>query len=440
MCIITIYLYKIWPDLDLIDLYIIFVALHFGFSPFVRGLHFGKDVIFDIRNSNPLSIGLVFLQVMIILLIIRVVATVYLNRLTQYLKIRYLIHQWGDVNKYFLLIIYFCLILFQVFSYFKYGVTTYIMPDDFARIGNQLPYWFTSMRTMYLYIAFCVFLGLFANIVKSKGYQQYLWIILTIIFVPIVTLYGRRFFIAMIVTAVIFWFVYRKENIFRLRYIIVGLITICTLFIFSNLYQAYRFNIFITEGPVKWQQLENPFTAAFNFNYTINNLKDRPGTWEFNFLVIDNQLNKPGMIMNGNITWEHFKSAIPRFFWKNKQFSPIDETLAKLYNVKNIKEIDIGKNLFGIGQVDFGFFSIIIVPSVILLLCVILGSLIKVTIKYPTFLLLLSGNILFYLINIEENGNEIFLMVRYVLIILIFFVFYIAAKVIYETSSHKYSV
>lgn len=436
ICIITIYLYKRWPDLDVIDLYIVFIGLHFGLYPFIRGFHFGKDVIFDFRNSSPLAIGLIFLHVFLILFIIRAISAYLPTRIMSYLKIRYLIQQWGNVNKYFLFFVYFWLILFHIISYYKYGVKTYIMPEDFARIGKDLPYWFTSMRTVYIYIAFCIFLGLFGNLVKAKGYQQYVWIILTIIFIPIVTIYGRRFFIDMIGASVIFWFVYRKENIFRLKYLAVGLITILAFFVFSNLYQTYRADVFMNEGPVRWQKLKNPLTAAFNFNSTINNLKARPGTWEFNFLVFNHQLNKPEMTTYGKITWEHFKSAIPRYFWSDKQFSLIDDTLADLYKVK-VQEIDIGKNIFGVGQVDFGYFSLIIIPTTILLLLIILGLLIKITVNYPTFLLLLSGNIIFYLINIEENGNELFLMFRYIFIILIVLGVYLITNSTYATFFNK---
>ena len=106
ICIITIYLYKKWPDLDIIDLYIVFVLLHFGFVPFIRGLYFGKDIVFDFRYSNPLAIALVFGHILVILLIIRGVLLLFLTKLSNYLKIRYLIEKCGCANKYILLIVY----------------------------------------------------------------------------------------------------------------------------------------------------------------------------------------------------------------------------------------------------------------------------------------------------------------------------------------------
>ena len=308
-------------------------------------------------------------------------------------------------------------------------------PDDFAKFGKHLPYWFTSMRTIYNIIAFCVFMGLFAYIVKSNKYQQYLLILLTIIFIPIATIFGRRYFIEMIVSSVIFWFAYKKENIFRVKYLTVGLVLICTLFVFSNLFQAYR-SVIQTVGKIEISKLENPLSAALNYNLTLINFTNRPGTWEFNFLVINNQLDKIGMTTNGKLTLEGLKGAVPRFFWPKKQFAFVDDILSELYNV-HPKEIDIGKNLFGVGQVDFGYYSIIIVSLILLFLIYLLGFLVKITTPYPTFLWLLSGNIIFFLINIEENGNEIFIMLRNIIIIMIFFAIYLITRKIYSIVLNK---
>ena len=435
ICIVAFYLFMKWPDLDVIDLYIIFVGLHFGLSPFIRGLHFGSDVIFDFRNSNPLAIGLVFLQVLIILVVIRVFSLYFCANLMNYLKIKYLISLWGQTNKWIVFIVYSWLILFQFISYYKYGIITYISPDDFAKFGKNLPYWYTSMRTIYNCIAFCTFLSLFAYIVQSIKYRRYIFIILTVIFVPIATIYGRRFFIEIIIASVIFWFVYRKENIFRLKYLTVGLLLVAAFFLFSNLFQAYR-SIFQVVGNVELNQLKNPFSAALDFHLTLQNLTQRPGTWEFNFLVINHQLNRTEMTTNGKINLEGLKSSIPKFLWPEKQFICIDDILSVLYNV-NRKEIDIGKNLFGVWQVDFGYFSLIIVPLIILVIFYLLGILVKITTPYPSFLWLLSGNIIFFLINIEENGNEIFFMFRITIIILILLAIYLIICKLYSLLFNK---
>ena len=430
ICLITIYLVRKWPDLDVIDVYLIFVLFHFGFYPFIRGLYFGKDIIFDFRQADPLALGLVFGQVLIILMIIRGISLYFPTIIAYNLKLSYLIQQWSKVNKYLLLSIYLLLMVFPFISYYKYGIRTYILPEDYEKIGKQLPYWFTSIRTTYIYIGFCVFLGLVAKITQSKNSQKVMWIILTIIYVPIITISGRRYFLNMIVMAAILWFGYNKINIFRLKYLSIALLLFSVFLLFSNMYQSYRDTLF-TVGKVDLNKLENPISAALNFNSTIKNLKIRAGTWEFNFLIFNNQINKSGMATHGKITFEAIKSSIPRFFWPEKQFSLIDDILVRLCKV-TYQEVFTGKNIFGIAQVDYSYYSIIIVPVTILLIFLMMAGLINISLRYPTFLLLFTGIIIDYLINIEENGNMIFIMFRNILLLLLLFGGYLFVYKIYS--------
>jgi hypothetical protein len=433
LCVISFYLFKIWPNIDVLDLYIVFVLFHFGFYPFIRGLHFGKDVIFDFRDSNPLVIGLVFIHVLLILVVIKMIYRYFPDTFVEGLKIKNLIQKWSLINKYILFFIYGPLIVFQIFSYYKYGVKSYILPDDFARIGKDLPYWFTAIRTIYVPLTFLVCLGLISSLLKSQGYHKYVWLILTLAFLSVVTLYGRRFFLAVIMIWAILWLVEKRQDASLRKYLAVGLLLSLVFFLCSNIFQAYRGD-FQDVGQINLKKLKNPFTAAINFDATLQNFKARPGTWEFSFLVFDRQFSKPGMTTDGKITWEGIKSSIPRKFWPDKQFMLIDEVLAELYQVK-MKEIDIGKNIFGIfgvGQVEFGYYSLIIVPLIIIAIIVIMAASIRMTIHYSTFLWLFSGNILFFLINIEENGNEIFFMLRNIGLIFMIFCGYRVANKIFE--------
>lgn len=433
--LLSFYLFKIWPDIDVIDLYIVFVLFHFGLYPFIRGLYFGKDVIFDFRDSNQLVIVLVFVHVLLILAVIKFIYRYFPATFVECLKIKNLIPSWSLINKYIMFIIYGALICFQIFSYYKYGVKTYILPDDFARIGNELPYWFTAIRTIYPLLAFLVCLGLISSLLKSQGYHKYAWLILTLSFLPMVTLYGRRFLLAVIIIWAILWLEEKRKDIFSIKYLAGGLLMVLVFFLCSNIFQAYRADVQAV-GQVNLAKLKNPFTAAINFDATLKNIKARPGTWEFNFLVINHQYSNPGMFTDGKIFWEGIKGSIPRTFWPGKQFLWIDTILAKLYHV-TIKDTDIGKNIYGVAQVEFGFYSIIIVPLIIISVTAIMAALIRMTIHYPTFVWLFSGNILFFLVHIEENGNEIFFMLRNICFIFIIFCGYLVVNKILELRAPK---
>jgi hypothetical protein len=435
LCVVSFYLFKKWPDLDVFDLYIVFVLFHFGFYPFIRGLYFGKDVIFDFRESNPIVISMVFIHVLLILAIIKMIYRHFPGRWVESLKIKNFITKLSLTNKYLLFIIYCTLIVFQIFSYYKYGVKSYILADDFARIGKDLPYWFTSVRTIYIPLAFLVCLGLISSLLKSQGYHRYVWLILTLAFLPVVTLYGRRFFLAVMILWTIFWLVEKKPDISLMKCLAVGVSVAVVFVLCSNIFQAYRGD-FQEVGQLNLKKLKNPFTAAINFEATLDNLKARPGTWEFNFLVFERQFSKPGMTTGGKVTWEAIKSSIPRNLWPDKKFLMIDEILAELYQAK-MKEIDIGKNLYGVGQVEVGYLSIVIVPLIIISIIALMATLILMTMQYPTFLWLFSGTILMFLINVEENGNEIFLMLRNIGFIFMIFGGYVAAHKILEPRAPK---
>jgi len=419
-------LHKKWPDLDIIDLYLVFILLHYGFVPFIRGLYFGKDIIFDFRYIKTLEIALVFWHISVILLIFRGISLFFPPKLSNCLKVRHLIQNCGCANKYILIIVYVCLVLFPIISYFVYGVKPYIMPEDFEKMGKGLPYWFTSIRTIYNYIAFWVFLGLLGNTVKSKKWPQFLWSTLTVILILAVSICGRRFLVNMTVVWLIFWLVYNKENIFRLRYVTISLLLVGVFFLSSNIYQTYREGFLFKAGHINARTLENPFLAALNYHSTINNLNIRAGTWEFNFLVFNQQINKSGMTTNGQLTWETFKSSIPRVFWPKKQFTLIDDYLSSFFMVKK-DDVNIAKNIFAIAQLDYGYYSIVIVPSILLLIIVIYGIIVGKMDGYPTFMVIFAGNIIWYLINIEDSSNEMFFMLRNMIIIFLLYNLYILA-------------
>ena len=427
MFIVTLYLSRQSRGIDVLDVYIIYVLFHFGLYPFVRGLHFGRDIIFDFTQADPLSIGLVFAHVLIILLILKLLSLIFIKNM-DYLKITYIMEKCSQVNGYLLFIIYSILIVFQVYSYYQYGVQSFIPPWDFERIGKFLPYWFTSTRTIFNLLTFCVCVVLLSKVFKTKDRKnQILWLILTIIFIPFASMYGgKRFFINALILTIIFYFDNKNEKIFKLRNLAYGLILALAVFLFCNLYESYR-DVVESVGKITSEEakkLKDPLSAAINYKPTLAFLSRRPGTWEFSYLVLSKQVIDGIAITKGKIIAEGFKSAVPRYVWPDKTFLLIDDMLAQLYGVRP-KEIDIGKNNYGVAQLEIGYYSIIILPLVILMLLILMSYLNKLTNQNPFFLWLFSGNILFYLINIEEAGTDIFFLLRHILLISLMFAIYI---------------
>jgi hypothetical protein len=418
-----LYFKRQWPDLDVIDIFIIFVVLYFGVYPFIRGLYVGKGVVYDSANNNPGAIGLLYLQVILITVVIRVVSLYLPDHIKSYVKLKTLVEQWARVDKTVVFLLSGLLILFQLFSYYKYGVKSHILPGDFARIGKELPYWLTSGRTIYNYLTLSVVIVFASKASLSKKLTRYYWIAAIILFLPFVGYFGRKGFVNAVVMAALLWLINNEKKLFQIKNLAIIASLVLAFFIASNLYQTYRSNLQVVG--VSLLRLENPITSALNFKETLKNLGERAGTWEFNYLVIDRQMRDLGTGMtNGKLTREGLKCATPRILWPGKKFQTPPEILAEAFHAPQI-DVSFGTNLFGIAQADFGYLAMVTVPLTILLIVIIMASLMKVTFNHPVFFWFLSIAILYPLVNIEENGPEIFYMLRNIIAIMTLFLSYL---------------
>lgn len=428
LCLALFYLRWRWPDLDVVDVYIIFIALYYGVYPFIRGLYYEKGIVYNPYNADILLISLLFLQVAVIIAIIRLVSLYLPERITRYLKLEMLTEQWGKVNNLFLMLVYAIAVTFPFISYYLYGVKSHISPADFARMGQELPYWLTSIRTIYGYLALGVVIALVSKASRSDSKNCYVWLTLLLLFLPFSAYYGRKGFVNILVVGMLVWMLKKETEIFRVKNFMVAGLLFVSFVVVSNIYQTYRKNL-QTAG-VGLQGQANPLAAALNFKATLHNLGIRPGTWEFNYLVLDGQINEGKPETHGEISKEGFKSAIPRILWPGKNFKVPAEILADLYGM-TLQEINdkmnVATNIFGVAQMEFGFLSIIIVPVVILLIIVLMAGVMKITFNYPVFVWIFSVIFFTFFMNIEETQNELFFMLRYVVAVLAAFLCYLLA-------------
>lgn len=431
----VLYLKRKWPDIDLVDVYLIFISLYYGAYPLIRSLYLDKGVVYDSYNSNLLAISLVYLQLFLIVVTMRVVSAYLPAKITGYLKVKPLIEQWAKVNNFILITIYVLLVLVQLISYFKYGIRSHIVPADFDKIGKDIPYWLMSVRKIFHYITLAIAIVLVSKAVLSKDRYRYLWLALFIVYLPFDAYFGKKGFINIVVMSAIIWLVINETKLFKLKNVMIAGLVVLSYFIASNLYETYRYDLYAVG--VSHRRLANPISAALDFNKTLVNLKVRPGTWEFNYLVFDRQLKAPGKVTtNGAITREGFKNAVPRIFWPDKTILIPPKILAEAYN-ETEENVSLGTNIFGIGQAEFGYYSIIIVPVVLILVIIMMASLIKIIFNYPVFLWLFSVNILTFFINVEENQNELIFMLRYTILIMSAFISYILINKIVSKTEEK---
>jgi len=185
------------------------------------------------------------------------------------------------------------------------------------------------------------------------------------------------------------------------------------LFIFSNIFQAYR-GVLQFPPYVKFDELKNPLAAALDIYATLKNIKERPAPWEFNYAIFFGQLSGlGGEVPYGTLLWQGIKNSVPGIFWKNKTVRNLNNLTASRFGFQ-VK--DYAKNNFGFAQADFGYFSLILMPITMITIFIIMALIIKLTTRQPLLLWLLSGIILNYLTNIEQNEGDVIILFRNIML------------------------
>jgi hypothetical protein len=347
------------------------------------------------------------------------------------LQIRYLLLQWLRVDDKVVLLLLGGTILFQLYSYLRFGVLVShdlfrFRADDLALEGITFPYWFTSAAALMVFVTFCVFIAVAAKALASSAATRGPWVVALFTIMLVASLYGRRNVFYLIFFFLVLWCLVRGKNLFTLRTGLLVLIVLLILVPVSNIYLVYR--------PAAQQyQTTNPdisvsgiYAAATNMDTTVSNLQKRQALWQYNYTILDKQIQQHGLsIPYGDLLWQGFKNSIPRVFWPEKSVYNLDDMVGHLYG---IPARDYPTNNFAMSQADFGLLSVIFLPLASLLVFLSMALLILATRRHPTLLLLLSGFFIFYLLNVEIDYGHIFVLYRNIFIsILVFFVAYILA-------------
>ncbi len=410
--------------LNLVQVYFIFVALYLGIYSFL------KASIQDYSNNDVLSIIMVFGQIIAILIVISIVTKYFADYLGESIEINYLFRQWAKVDNYIIYSLIIIVTVIKAFGYYKFNIITNVDVASLDKIGMGVPYWFFSLMTLCIGLLFCVFIALIVKITISSTLDKFFWSLLTIWVIILSSLNGRRSFINIAIIGGMLWIACHEKKLLRLKYLYAVLTVALSFIIFSNIYQSYRqkmelpsiaqnseFYHFPKENfLIKTKSLP---IAIFNIHSTLNNFKIRSALWEFNYLIINSQLSgKMPINPFGSILWQGFKNSVPRIIWPDKEVISLNDLTARLYG---LPIIDYGKNIFAFSQADFGLFSIVILPIIFIIYLFSIKLFVKTTIGDPNLFLLVTGFCLYYLINIEQNYVEIFILYRNIGLIIGFY-------------------
>lgn len=412
LVIIYIYSKVNWYKFSVINVYFVFIGLYFGVYPFIKAL------LNNYSNANPLAITLVFLQIFIILGIILCLVRYLPMHMKGVIDIRFLIGRWSEANIFIIFLLLGIILMVQIIGYGKFGIISHVNHEELAGIGRKLPYWYAPALFLLNDIILCTFIGLIVKLIKSKDLTRKILIISLVILVGSASIYGRRSLINLAVIGTLLWFISQEKDVFQFKYLKIGIILLVGLFIFSNIFQLYR-GILQFPPSITLDQNKNPIAAIFDGNATLSNIRERPATWEFNYLIVESQLTGKGTdFPRGTLIWQGLKNSIPSILWPGKVVRSLNDMTAILYG---FPVMDYGKNNFAFAQADFGVLSIIIVPIVMMIIFLTLIIIIRITKNNPTLLLILSGIVINYLINIEQNVADIFILYRNLIVFTIIY-------------------
>ena len=181
-----------------------------------------------------------------------------------------------------------------------------------------------------------------------------------------------------------------------------------------NLLQTY--GAMLQYPPVDYSgRWKNPIAAALDARATIDNLKIRLAPWEFNlFIFMGNLAGLEETVGYGDTMWQGLKNSIPRVLWPEKKVVSLNDITATRYGVQ---VIDYPKNNYGFLLADFGFLSCVLLPLMLLMVFVTMAIIILDTQEHQILLGLSSGILINYLINIEQNIADVYILYRNLLLI-----------------------
>lgn len=399
--------------LTVVDIYILFVGIYFGCYSFIKAL------LQAYSDMQPLPAALVFLHIIIIIAILWGFTAFLPEKYHNAFKISSLYEYWSRVNTNAILLVLAFILTVKLIGWRQYGIISHVNIGQLEAVGKPLPYWFSCIHGMLLDLIFCVFLALAAKIMAStKQARKWWWVAMALVFVMASTV-GRRPLFNMILIGMILYLVVYKKGVLQFSYLKWMLVAGLSLLIFSNLFQTYR-NLIQWPPAGSWAQMKNPLAAALDTRATIRNLTIRPSQWGFNYFILKNQLDgRDRDEPTGAIIWIGLKNSIPKVFWPGKKVVSLNDLVAARYGVDII---DYSKNNYGFLLADYGYLSLVILPLMLAVVFFTMGRIILCTKEYPLLLWLSTGLILNYLINIEQNIADIFILYRNLALLFISYV------------------
>lgn len=394
--------------LSIIDIFLVFGALFFFATAIISAL------LRDLKEYHSTVIVLSQLNVLASLALVWVSSKVLrINRLRA-LKLNEIFHVAKHIGSGALVIAVTLILAIRLYGFVAYGIISHVDQLHLEFSGKELSYVFSSLTEFSNPVLFAVLIAATAKLWSSSGTARLVQLLLVVIVAILMISFGRRmvaYVLAILVLALLFHASLRLKTAGKL----VGLaLIIGMLVLFSNFYQSYREYLYwgYLSQTSDEKQRTSVIGEAFNLNATLENLAERDQVWDFHYRILNEQV-RGGFdhVPFGSITFQALANSVPRLLnpEKQKQVYQLDAMVADLYGFE-VTDYSGSTNAFLIA--DFGFLGIFIFV-VLTIIAVIVGIMITEMLHFAPLLRLVGISMLFfYLINIENELTDYFLLYR----------------------------
>lgn len=322
-------------------------------------------------------------------------------------SIQFLVQEVQRAPAWMLLLLSVVVVSWSIYAYFTWGFIAH-----FDQHNVEYPRWVGPVRQLFVAIGFGLFIWLTARIAMREGMKLLSWdLALWLVMAALLTVNGRRVFLSLIVVSLIVFLSARGKlaKLLTVGNSIRVVLAFAAFLLFSNVYQTVRGSVAASEVPGIGLA-----DAIFDFGVTKENLEARQAIWRFHYIVASAQVRDVTDVVGGEILKSGVIGAIPNVLYPDKPPVYGDDFLVCAHYREGcpsfwLPDFDLPQTLFSTVQADFGFFFLILVPAIILLVLLVIslfGRLSREGRISPVLYILVFGMAVELLVNVEQSiGN-----------------------------------
>lgn len=314
-----------------------------------------------------------------------------------------------------LILLLFIPTVFILYYYFKYNII-FRVPSTIVDISILNTYGII-MGSFILPLMYTILIVAISKLVQiNKINIKFLYIILLLIILCYLLLYSRREFILGILIVMLSVYSIKQENTFSLKKLPILFGGLLIIMFASNLYQNIRIPLMMYSQTHELKLDKNIIEYMFDFDSSSKNIDDRMSISSYAFLVLENGVQSEKIPLGGEIIINSFLHTVPSIIYPNKKYFSEDKLISDTINIRNT---DYPTNIAISFFLDFGYLSLIVFPLFIFAVIFVSLKIIAKMYKHRILYLLIIGQFIYLLFNVESSSGAYFLFFRNIIILII---------------------